>query len=52
MGMTPAAAYTFHELSLCSNDELLTEMGTLKLLANAQINPRKRQIYSLYDNWR
>lgn len=50
MGMTPAAAHSFHELKILGDNE--EDFSRVKILANAQVNPRKRQIYTLFNNWR
>jgi len=52
MGMTPAGAREFHELNLASDNDLMTDFSFIKTLANSQINPRTRQIYTLHDEWR
>lgn len=49
MGMGPSAAHKFHEMSISGEQNFAMDV---KLLANAQINPRLRQIYTLYDEWR
>lgn len=53
MGMTPAAAHAFHELKLMDGSEQLSEgFANVKVLANSQHNPRMRQIYNLFNEWR
>lgn len=52
MGMSPASAHKFHELSIIGEHGACTEFSDVTLLANSQINPRLRQIYVLYDEWR
>lgn len=52
MGMTPASARTFHELNLVNDEDLSTNFSSIKLLANSQLNPRSRQVYTLHDEWR
>jgi len=52
MGMTPAGAREFQELNLASDNDLMADFSFTKILANSQINPRARQIYTLHDEWR
>ncbi|XP_050301584.1 uncharacterized protein LOC126739808 [Anthonomus grandis grandis] len=49
-GMTPSAARIFHEISLIESIEDTKQLPIL--LADAQKNPRERQIKYLYDKWR
>lgn len=46
MGITLAGAREFQELNLASDDNLLDYFSFIKILANSQINPRTRQIYT------
>lgn len=50
--MTPAGPWEFHELNLASDNNLMADFSSIKTLANSQINPRTRQIYTLHDEWR
>lgn len=51
-GMTPVGAREFHELNLAIDKDLMADFSFIKTLANSQINPRTRQIYTLHDEWR
>lgn len=49
-GMTPSAARIFHEICLIEAEP--DEKNIPFLLADAQKNPRERQIKHLYNKWR
>lgn len=49
-GMTASASRIFHEISLIESIEDTKQLPIL--LADAQKNPRERQIKYLYDKWR
>lgn len=47
MGMTPSGARAYHELYLVNDEDLSTNFSSIKLLANSQLNPRARQVYTM-----